>query len=261
MVNLISPRQRFVLIGASNATIAFPTIVELALRKANQPLEILAATALGRSFGKNSKIFFRKLPSILDCPMWGDLETHPALPTRALITDIGNDILYGEPVDRIAEWIATCVERLCRRGAKVALTQLPLASLSKLGPRRFRFFRQLFFPRCRLALEEAIGRARELDARVLEIAKAHKIKAICPMAEWFGVDPIHVLKRHRTTAWNEYLNPLFGNQISTPEKMNTMMQAAYLIPLAPSERRLVGVLQRRKQPAGTLRDGTTLSLY
>lgn len=261
MVIPIPPRQRFVLIGASNATIGFPTVVHLARHRAGEPLEIMAATALGRSFGKNSKIFFRKIPSVLDCPLWLDLETRPARPTRALITDIGNDILYGEPVDRIAEWVTTCVERLHSRGAVVSMTQLPLGSLSKLGPLRFRFFRQLFFPRCRLVFDEALQRANELNERVLKIAKAHKIEAISPIAEWFGLDPIHVLRRHRTTAWNEFLDPLFANREASHEGRPSRSQAAYLNSLAPAERRLGGILWRREQPSGTLRDGTTISLY
>ena len=261
MVNSHPPRQRFILLGASNATIGFPTVVDSARRRAGEPLEIMAATALGRSFGKKTKIFFRAIDGILDSALWSDLRERPALPTRALVTDIGNDILYGEPIERIVDWVSTCVQRLRDCGAEVALSQLPIGSLSKLGTLRFRLFRKIFFPGCRLSLAEARQRASELNERVLEIANQHKIQAISHVPAWYGFDPIHVLKRYRSAAWNEFLNPLFRNQNAAQEKLGSRSQAAYLFALAPAERWIMGMRRRRNQPSGTLRDGTTISLY
>jgi hypothetical protein len=255
------PRQRFILLGASNAAVGLPTIVEIARRGAGEPLEILAATTLGRSFGKNSKIFSRRISSILDCSLWRDLETRPPLPTRALLTDIGNDILYGEPVERIAEWVERCIARLREKGANVTLTQLPMESLQALGSRRFAAFRRLFFPRCRLALDEARSMAIELNGRLLEIANRHELQAISHRPEWYGLDPIHFQRRNRTTAWSEILTPHFGKILADDLLPRSWSQTAYLKALVPAERWLFGVRIRRSQPAGRLRDGTTITLY
>lgn len=256
-----APRQRFILLGASNSTVGFPRVVELARWRANEPLEIMAATGLGRSFGKKSKIFWRAIPAILDCGLWRDLESRSAFPTRALLTDIGNDILYGEPVERIAEWVALCIARLRDIGAQVSLTQLPVENLPTLGPLRFAMFRQLFFPRCRLSHAEACDQAFELNERVIEIANQHEIQAISHAPDWYGLDPIHFKKRHRTTAWSEILRPLFGDQPSDCEMPRSWPRAAYLCALAPAERWVFGIRRRRAQPAGWLHDGTTISLY
>ena len=39
----------------------------------------------------------------------------PAAATAALVTDIGNDVLYGIPVDTILAWVEECLERIGRR--------------------------------------------------------------------------------------------------------------------------------------------------
>lgn len=183
------------------------------------------------------------------------------LPTRALVTDIGNDILYGEPVERIAEWVAECISRLRDYGAQVSLTQLPVENLPTLSPLRFTMFRQLFFPRCRLTHAETCERAIELNERVVDVANRHEIQAISHVPAWYGLDPIHFKRRHRTTAWSEILAPLVGDQWGTQSPRKSWSRAAYLRSLAPAERWLLGVRSARVQPAGRLRDGTTISLY
>lgn len=261
MVTSSAPRQRFVLIGASNATVGFPTIVNLARHRAGEPLEILAATGLGRSFGKKSKISGREISAILDCHLWRDLAARPALPTSAVITDIGNDILYDEPVEQIAEWVALCIERLRASGAQVSLTQLPIANLPTLGSLRFAMFRQLFFPRCRLSREEVCARAAELNQRVVELAESLEIQAISHVSDWYGLDPIHFRRRHRKAAWSEILKPHFAGPHGKRAHHHSWSHSAYLRALAPAERSLFGVRRLRAQPAGRLRDGTTISLY
>jgi hypothetical protein len=261
MVNPLPPRLRLVLIGASNATVGLPTIVDLARQRAGEPLEIMAATGLGRSFGKISKISGREISAILDCRLWEDLESRPPIVTRAIVTDIGNDILYGEPVERIADWVSECIARLRERGAQVSLTQLPIANLPTLGPFRYAMFRRLFFPRCRLSREETFERVAALNERVMEIANNLQIPAISHVPTWYGLDPIHFKRRHRTTAWSEILAPLFADEFTARAKRGSWSRAVYLRALTPAERLVFGIRQRRAQPAGRLRDGTTISLY
>ena len=74
------------------------------------------------------------------------------LATSALVTDIGNDLFYDEPVEQIVEWIDFCLARLAAIGCATVVTRLPLANLPGLSERRFRLLRKIFFPKCRQSL-------------------------------------------------------------------------------------------------------------
>ena len=141
-----------ILLGASNLTRSFATVVAAARRTWGEPLEIMAAMGHGRSYGQDSTVLGRKISGIFPCALWQDLQNRPSLPTAALVTDIGNDLLYGVPPDRLHEWVERCLDRLAEAGAATIVTQMPIGSVESLGEARFRFFRRLFFPRSTLTL-------------------------------------------------------------------------------------------------------------
>ena len=68
-------------------------------------VEVLAALGHGRSYGAHSRFVFRTLPGILESGLWQELESRPQLPTRGLVTDIGNDIFYGFSPEQTLGWI------------------------------------------------------------------------------------------------------------------------------------------------------------
>ena len=80
----------------------------------------------GRSYGQDSTVFGRKISGIFPCALWQDLQNRPTLPTAALVTDIGNDLLYGVPPDQLLEWVERCLDRLAEAGAATIVTQLPV---------------------------------------------------------------------------------------------------------------------------------------
>jgi len=101
-------------------------------------LEIWGVHGHGRSFGIWSKVLGRSLPGITESRFWETFApTENGPPPRALLTDIGNDILYGQETTRILEWVETCIERLQRWDTRIVMTRLPLASLEKLSHIRF----------------------------------------------------------------------------------------------------------------------------
>src|SRR3954463_14296552 len=137
--------RRVILLGASNVTRSFPTVVATARQTWSEPIEIMAAMGHGRSYGQDSWCFGRKIPGIFSCALWQDLQNRKPLPTAALVTDIGNDMLYGISSDQLLDWVERCLDRLVEAGAATILTQMPIESIERLGERRFQFFRRLFF--------------------------------------------------------------------------------------------------------------------
>ena len=133
-------------LGASNLTRGFATVVHTARSVWEEPIDVFAALGHGRSYGLRSRILVRSLPGILDSGIWARLEAAPPAPSRGLVTDVGNDILYGESTATILAWVAEVVARLRALGAEVALTDLPLASIRRLSAERFLLFRSILVP-------------------------------------------------------------------------------------------------------------------
>ena len=184
----------------------FPTIVAAIRRTWREPIEILVAMGHGRSYGQDSVVLGRKISGIFPCALWQDLQNRAPLPTTALITDIGNDFLYGVTPDRLLEWIEACLDRLGEAGAVASVTQLPIGSLETLGERRFMFFRRVFFSRSKLSLADALELVRTMNEQLASVGDSRKVPIISVSPEWYGIDPIHIRRRVERMAWPAILS-------------------------------------------------------
>lgn len=263
MVTQPQSHRRVIVLGASNVTLAFPRLWHGLRRRFVEPMELFAAHGHGRSFGMWSRVGPRELPGIMDCHLWDQLAVSPAVdqPPRALITDIGNDILYGADADQIAEWVATCLERLRELNANIVLTQLPIASALTLDRARFQFFRRAFFPSSRLTLEEVLNHAQRLNQLVIELGRTFDVPTPELRGEWYGVDPIHIRRRHRAAAWSELLSSWFDPRPSASFDAVSPGHSLRLWRQRPSERRWFGRIQTRTQPVLHETCGSKLWLY
>ena len=221
----------------------------------------MTAMGHGRSFGQESSFLGRKISGIFPCALWQDLQNRPRLPTTALVTDIGNDILYGISPDQLLDWVARCLDWLDEAGASIVMTEMPVASLERLGERRFQFFRRLFYPSSALTLAGALAIAREINARLILLGQSRKIPVIPVPALWYGFDPIHLKRRVKRHAWPTMLAAwrAAGEELAITPPSPWM--SAYLAGLAPFERSIFGIRRRAAQPSGRFSDGTTISLY
>src|SRR5215831_6744908 len=130
---MASDVARVVALGASNLTRGFQTVVSTARAAWGSEVEVFGALGHGRSYGAHSRVFFRRLPGILESGLWSELESRPALPTRALVTDVGNDILYGFSADQTLAWVEETLRRLRTVTSDIVVTGLPLASIRRLS--------------------------------------------------------------------------------------------------------------------------------
>ena len=256
-----SPTRRVILLGASNLARAFPTIVSTARGMWSEPIEFMVAKGHGRSYGQETSVLGRKISGIFPCALWQDLQIRAPLPTTALVTDIGNDLLYGTTPDLLLKWVESCLDRLDAAGATSIVTLLPAENIERLGERRFQFFRRLLFAGSELTLAEARRLVREINARLIELSNSRKISVIPVSNEWYGIDPIHIRRRSERAVWPNLLaawreaNEPFALLRSSP------WMIAYLAALAPLEWARFGIARRTPQPSGRFFDGTTISLY
>lgn len=249
--------HRVVALGASNLTRGFPSLVSIARGEWGPATEVVVALGLGRSYGSSSRILVRTLPGILQSGLWQRLEASPPAPTRALITDVGNDLLYGFGPERTLAWVEECVLRLRRFTGDIVLTDLPLASLRRLSRSKFLLFRSMLFPRCRLSLEQTLDEAERLTAGLAELAASRGLRFFRMRPEWYGFDPIHVRPRMWRVAWREIL----CGDAAAASRGPSWLEALRLLSLPPEQQRLLGLEQVTPQPGRTLRRGGRVWLY
>jgi len=255
--------SRVVLLGASNLALAFPLIVRRLISGLPQPLELFAAFGHGRSYCRWSRVLFRGLPGIDACDLWQDLERDTAdrsERTFALITDVGNDLIYGSTPAVIARRIESCLSRLAEQEAEIVITRLPLSSIERLSALRFHATKAIFFPRTTTNWPTMQQYAREMDKILCEMAAHFSARLIEQPSEWYGFDPIHIRRTRRHEAWKVVFSgwPSFDGETDAPRIATR--DAVRLHLAAPAERRLFGRHQRRAQPALMLGD-VAIRLY
>lgn len=248
------------MLGASNLVRCLPTIVNTTRRVWGQPLDFIAALGHGRSYGMDSRVLGRTLPGITHCALWQEVAQRPEARTAALITDVGNDILYGVSSDQIAEWVDQCCTRLTPMCEAIVVTQLPLRALERLGRVRFYALRTVLFPFSRLRFEGLMSTATDLNEALVTVARRHRAHVIEPDPGWYGFDPIHIRRRQAGEAWSRILSS-WSRPTRDEGNDNARRLAWKLIRLRPHRRRLFGIEQRQFQPALQLEDGTEISLY
>jgi hypothetical protein len=250
--------RRLVVLGASNVVRGLPVWLRAARAAWGDPLEVMGALGVGRSYGMRSLVLGRALPGIADCGLWPELERRPRLPTTALVTDVGNDILYNAAVSSLLDWVEACVERLRAAGAEVAVAGLPLQRLERITRPGYVLLRLAIFPFHRwLPLAEALARAQAVQDGLQRLAARRGATFVAARPEWYGADPVHIRWAAREHAWRALLGAGAAPSASLPPGP----RALRLLAARPERQWLFGHEMLRPQPVVPLTGGGSLSLY
>jgi hypothetical protein len=235
-------------------------VVETARQAWGQPLEVMAAIGHGRSYGMTTNVLGRELSGIVQCGLWQALRERPALPTAALVTDIGNDLIYGCSLGPLKKWLETCLDRLASQSERLVVTRLPIDVVSAVPAWKIRLLTSLIFPSSRLHPQESLLRAIQLDEELAEYANRFGAYIVQPEAAWYGWDPIHIARRHRAAAWQKLMTCWADGH--PPQRATASLRRWWSLQRArPSEWRRFGFARKRTQPSVQLADGTTISLF
>ena len=255
-----SINARVVALGGSNLTRGFRTVVATAREAWGADVEVLAALGHGRSYGSRSTFLVRTLPGILDSGLWVRLEGLPPAPTRALVTDVGNDILYGFSAAQTLAWVEEAVDRLQGVTQDITLTDLPLASIRRLSRAKYLLFRSVIVPRCRLSLAQVVDASQRVNEGLSSLAVARRLRFQHMRETWYGVDPIHVRPVRWQPAWREILLGEAGAEGTAGS--GPSWREGWQLYLKPPERQwLLGRESLHPQRGATLQGGGRVSLF
>lgn len=254
-----STRPRVVVLGASNVSRGLSRLVA-AVESRSPDADLFVAAGHGRGYGVNTRVAARRLPSILGSGLWRALDRHGGDATAALVTDVGNELLYGLTVEQVGSRVRESVRRLADRGATIAITRLPMAGIATAGAVRYRALRTFFVPGCRLPLAALKDAATRLDADLQAIAGDFNARIIEQPADWYGFDTLHVRRRHLDDLWRTVCDA-WGFPVVEPAVPSSVATWAKVGTKSAEVRSLAGVMRYTRQPVLQLRSGGTLSLY
>jgi len=248
---------RVVALGASNLTRGFQTVVSTARAAWGPQVEVVAALGHGRSYGAGSRLLVRSLPGILESGLWRELESRPEVPTLGLVTDVGNDILYGFSAEQTLAWVEEAVRRLKRFTQDIVLTDLPLASIRRLSQPKFLLARSILVPSCRLSLAQVLERAEQVNAGLAALSAAQAVKLFRLNPAWYGFDPIHI----RPSLWRSAWQDILGNAGGQRRNRGSALEGLRLYVMRPERQWLFGIEQLTPQSGVALPSGGRVWLY
>ena len=265
-------RTLVVALGASNLSRGLSRLLQASRCCSSSAFDLVVAAGHGRSYGANSRIWKRSLPSILESGLWRSIDrmlrrdVFGNSPRLAVITDIGNDLLYGFSIEQIATWLEEVIHRLHQQQFHVVITKLPIESIQSVGPRRFHLLKTFFVPGCRQSLEEIKEQSRQMNNSIVRLAKKYQLSIIEQPGSWYGLDAIHIRRSCLNSLWRRVLEcwPLSSSNKKVCQgtsRWNSLKEWSYLCKASAEVRSLAGVTIFTPQPVLQLSDSTRIFFY
>ena len=201
----------FLLLGASNLARGYSMLTQH-LSKCREKTEFLNALGPGRGFCSRGGMFNFSYSPILVSRVIESAEkkSKNAFCTAVLITDIGNDLMYGVSAETLIDSLDAVIDRMLGWNANIFLTSIHVNLKKDLGPTTFFLLRFLFYPSSKITFEEADLLVTKLNRYLEEKSRINeRVHLIAGMETFAGLDKIHfsILKAH--SAWSKVANEIF----------------------------------------------------
>lgn len=191
--------------GASNLARGYSALVNCLTRCLHpHPVEVLHAMGPGRGYCAKGGVF-----NVVYSPIGisGILNAareraQNARQVTALITDIGNDIMYNVPVTEIISCLGSLMRELNAMDAEVFVNPIPLEIEEDVSKLQFRILRAVFFPHSPVGYSEAADAVREIN-RFLQESAGGRIHLLPSAKDFHGADKIHYSMLHSHKAWSQ----------------------------------------------------------
>ncbi len=271
--------QRWLILGASNVRRSLIPLIEQIFQVSKGPTDILFACGHGRSYCRPNRVLGWSLPGLSESGWQEAWRRHDQeVSSRSVIlTDVGNDLLYGIEPDELLSHVELCLDAL-HPSDRIMLIGLPMDRLERVRSIEYQIFKKIFFPGSTIAFETVMRSAREVQQGLEALCRARQNEWLIPPSTWYGVDPIHIRRSLQRKAWGTVIQRLEAS--SETESSNAMiklsaeakpsMQRSPTWRLLHSLRLIFSRAQRQSwldwtrdqsQPSLHLEDGSTVSLY
>lgn len=194
----------FVLLGASNLARGYSALTRH-LSKHVSNVEFLNALGPGRGYCAQGGMLNFTYSPIGECRIMESAKDYAERGFRitVLLTDIGNDIMYGVPESTLIECLDTLIEKSLSLNAEVFVTSIHVDVCRDMGKTSFKILKAIFYRNSPVTFDQADSAVKKLNQYLEEKSVQNdRVHLVSGLGGYCGMDKIHysLLKSH--LAWS-----------------------------------------------------------
>jgi len=209
----------FIFLGASNLARSFYGLKRCIRRCIfPRPASFVHAMGPGRGYVSRGGILNAIYSPILNCGILEAVRNKKIKDQSvvALITDIGNDIMYGVSSEKIINGLQYLLNSLGEFKTNIFITLIPVDLENDISELHFHIIRQIYFPKSPVKYSQASNNIKAINKFILQSSNK-KITVINDMKQFCGIDKIHYSILKSQSAWSHVVGKLtasLGTNIS-----------------------------------------------
>lgn len=200
----------FVLLGASNLARGYSALTRH-LSKNVSAVEFLNAMGPGRGYCARGGLFNFTYSPIGECRIMESANVYAERGFRItmLLTDMGNDIMYGVSESSLIECLDTLIEKSLRLNAKVFVTSIHVDVSKDLSKQSFRLLKSIFYPNSTVTFNQADLAVKKLNQYLEEKSLQNdQVHLVSGLGAFCGMDKIHYSLFKSHLAWSRIANAM-----------------------------------------------------
>ena len=203
-------RFLFVLLGASNLARGYSALIRHIPRNISSS-EFLNALGPGRGYCARGGLLNFTYSPISECGVMKSAKVYAERGFRmaVLLTDIGNDIMYGVPESTLIESLDTLIEKSLKMNAEVFMTSIHVDVSKDMGKTSFKLLKSIFYPNSPVTFDQADSAVKKLNHYLVEKSlQNERVHLVNGLGAFCGLDKIHygLFKSH--LAWSRIANAM-----------------------------------------------------
>lgn len=242
----------FVLLGASNLARGYSALTRHFSKSiAPTPVKFINALGPGRGYCAWGGLFNFKYSPISECRVLASVSARQGQRLAMLITDIGNDIMYGVPAQSLIDSLDTLIEKSLTLNAEVFMTSIHVDVAQDLRKTSFKLLKLIFYPKSPVTFEQADSAVKQVNRYLEEKSQKNQhIHLVGGLGAFCGLDKIHYSLLKSNLAWSCIANEMLSVLKVTP--LGNIGLASTAISLCKNLNRLItsDMLRMTKKPKG-----------
>jgi hypothetical protein len=208
-----SDRFLFVLLGASNLARGYSALTRHISRNISAA-EFLNALGPGRGYCVRGGLFNFTYSPIGECRVMEYAKTYEEGGFRiaVLLTDIGNDIMYGVSESSLIELLDNLIKKSLQMNAEVFLTSIHVNVSKDMGKTYFKLLKSIFYPNSPVTYDKANSAVKKLNNYITKKSQQNeRVHLVSGLGVFCGMDKIHygLVKSH--FAWSRIADAMLLN--------------------------------------------------
>ena len=196
----------FILLGASNLARGYFALTRQLSQNISR-CEFLNAMGPGRGYCVESGMFNFTYPPIGECRIMENVDVQQSRRIAVLLTDIGNDIMYGLPEQSLVESFDSLIEKSLLLNAEVFLTSIHVDVRQDMGRETFKLLKGIFYPNSSVTYDKADLAVKTINKYIEDKSiQNERVHLVSGLGVYCGMDKIHynLFKSH--FAWLRVAN-------------------------------------------------------